>query len=398
MRMRNNYIILACIVIIGFILRVISLDKGLGYSDENIYYEAGLKIIHNPSYILTLTVIHTHPPLHWIYSISGIYGIIYMRYVSAIIGTLCILVLYYYIKKNIGETEALISACLISICGYYVMLSRIAYPSMLIILFFIVLVFQFWEFVKNPTLRNSLLYGLILTITILLKEPAILFIPATLLYLIWDRKVLIKNKNYWIGTLFPFIVLIPVLLYAFYFILPNYIQGLSLVELPKFYQVYLNRGIHPEFFLTGIYYVFGVFEKFSSILMVDLVLIGLGYSLYEPKSLNKLMLVITIVYLIFFSMMYNKSVEGFIDWHVKWIYLPMLILSSSFIADFIKLEKLRQYVVLIMFSFVLLVIYSDLITINLMNRFMVDNYGALPLIQTDTKLDSILGLFNASRV
>lgn len=397
--MISDKIKLLGILIIGFALRVIYLDKGLGFSDENLYYEAGLKILHNPMYIFTLTVIHTHPPLHWIYSLTSINGIIYMRYTSAIIGTFCILVLYYFMKKHIGKQEALICSGLFAITGYYVMLSRIAYPSILIILFFIILIFQFIMYIKNPTLKNSLIYGIVLTIIILLKEGAILFIPATILYLLWDNKNLLKTKNFWIGTLFPFTILIPILLYAVYFILPQHITGLSIFELPRFYQLYLNRGLHPEYLLSGIWYIFGIFEKFSSLPMLFIFLFGVFFSLCRRDNLDKLFLSITFVYLLFFAMMYGSStVEEFVDRHIKWIFIPILIMSAKMITEFFKthviIEKYKFSVLIILF--VISTIILDLSIINTMNQFMIKNYNALPLVQIDLNADKIADFFNAS--
>ncbi len=395
--MVSDKIKLLGILIIGLFLRIIYLDKGLGFSDENLYYEAGLKILHNSMYIITLTVIHTHPPLHWIYSLTSVNGIIYMRYSSAIIGTICILVLYYFVKKHIGKQEALICSGLFAVTGYYVMLSRIAYPSILITLFFIILIFQFITYIKNPTLKNSLIYGIILTLTILLKEGAVLFIPATILYLLWDNKNLLKTKNFWIGTLSPFIILIPILLYAVYFILPQHITGLSIFELPRFYQLYLNRGLHLEYLLSGIWYIFGVFERFSSLPMLFIFSVGIFFSLRKKDSIDKLFLSLTFVYLLFFSMMYNKPVEGFIDWHVKWIFLPMLLLTGKSLISLLENIENKDHKRVWIICFIVFIIFSDLHTISIMNKFMVDNFSSLPLIQTDPRVDTIAGMFNATR-
>lgn len=401
---KSAYIYIIIIALIGLFLRTLWLNVGLGFSDENLYYEASKAVINNPMYVMNLVVIHTHPPLHWLVFPFMTYlspNLLSMRFASSVIGTLIIIILYYFVNRYIGKTEALFSAILFAITGYYVILSRIAYPSISVLSMFVLLIFVFLRFLTKPYLINALLYGMILTIAILLKEGSIMFIPAVLLFLVWNRMWhILKSKYFWIGTLFPFILIIPILVYTVYYILPNHIQGLTIFELPGFYQLYLGRETHLMNIPYGIYRVFYMFAKFSSIPIFVLLLIGTAHSLIRRNLLDKYLLSITFVFLIFFSSMGNPidfknyTPEGFIDWHPKWIFLPMLIMTSMLMSRF----KYTQVTIPIIVVFMIYTIYYDIHAIQTMNDFMINNYASLPLISDDPKAETIARLFNATKI
>lgn len=424
MKAKILYILLAA-SIIGLLLRIYKLDIGLGFSDENVLYEAMEFVLENPKNILTLTVILVHAPLYWailpfFYTLLSPFAepsILLLRYISASVGVLFIPFLYYIVKKEIGKDEALISSVLLALTGYFVVISRIVYPEITITLVFVVLVLYFLKFIENVTFKTSMLYGLLLTFIILLKEPAILFIPATVLFLIWDKNWdVLKNKYFWFGSMLPFVFAAPIVLYGIYVILPKYVSGIALWEFPAFYQMYLGRSSHIQNIVPGVFRIFHNFALFSSLPMTILFLFGTGYGVYRREKLDKYLLCVTIVFLVFFAGMgqlipiseYKSYIVGlggmeFVDWHIKWIILPLLLLSATSIVRIyredkvqilLRNKKIKILVFIMIIAFVLYIILYDFSIINALNEYMKENLKLVPLFKHDPRAEEIAKFFN----
>lgn len=419
----RGLIIVAVSILIGLALRIYRLDIGLGFSDEYELYEALNFVMDDPKNVMLLTVIHTHPPLYWsIFPFFYLFlspffapQILLLRIISASIGTVFIYIVYNFVKKEIGKEEAIISAVLLSITGYFVILSRIGYPEIAILVIFMLLIFYFLKFIGDITLKTSIQYGMLLTLTILFREGAVIFILSSILFLIWDKNwTVLKNKFFWMGTLFPTLIVLPVLIYAVYFILPDYVKGISLLELPAFYQLYLQRESHLMNVIPGIYRILSTFTYFSSTPVLLLFTSGVGYGLYRSEKFDKYFISIAAVFMVFFASMgkpiptseyitYLKaySVEGFVDWHTMWIFIPMLLVTSrslvhlyTFKIKILTKNKLRMPIFILLIFFLTYIIYFDLSIIDAMNDYMSKNLELVPMLKKDPRAEDIAQLFN----
>jgi hypothetical protein len=265
------------------------------------------------------------------------------------------------------------------------------------------------------TFRTSIQYGMLLALAIFMKEGAVVFIPAAILFLLWDKNwSVLKNKFFWIGNLFPALLILPVLIYAVYFILPNYVKGISLLDLPEFYQMYLGRESHLVNIIPGTYRILSTFAYFSSVPVLILFLSGLGYGLYRNEVLNRYFISISAVSLFFFGSMGKPilpgeyiafikaySVEGFIDWHIMWIFVPVLLVTSLSLvriyaaaAKRINRNKLTVALFIVIVSFLIYVIYFDISAIDAMNDYMSKNLTLVPMLKKDPRAEAIARLFS----
>ena len=77
-----------------------------------------------------------------------------------------------------------------------VILSRIGYPDMFIVVFFTWLLFFFLKYLRNIDLNNSISFGLFLAFVILLKETTVVLLFSILIFILWERRDLVANKNF----------------------------------------------------------------------------------------------------------------------------------------------------------------------------------------------------------
>jgi hypothetical protein len=394
----RTYIIIVLFTFIGLILRLVDLNAALGFGDEYVHYQATNYILNDPKNILNITVLLVHAPLMWtvlpiFYKLLlPVFGdtILISRIASVISGTLFIPVIFLLMKKE-SELRAIVSVILISICGYLVILSRIGYPDMFIVVFFTLLLFAFLKFLKNITPKNAILFGLLFAFVILLKETTIVLMPSIALFILWERRDLITNKNFWLGMLLPFIIFLPILIFLILIILPNYVNGVNLLNFNSFYQSYLGRHMYLSNVPVGVFQQIFNFITYSSLPLAFVMLFGILYALWKRTPEDKFYLSVFASYLVFFSAMGREQISFSqypsllttefpqYDWHLWWV-IPALILTSNALAD--SYEKYfkphltgnkKIWLGVLILVFILYIIVFDFKIIQTYNEYMLKN-------------------------
>lgn len=402
-----NYIIILALSIIGSILRLIDLNVGLGFGDEYVHYQATMYILKSPVNILHITVLLAHAPLMWavlpiFYKLLlPVFGdtILISRIASAISGTFFILIIYILMKKD-SEQSAVVSAALVSLGGYMVVLSRIGYPDMFIVIFFTLLLFAFLKYLKNISLKNSVLFGFFFGFVILLKETAIILFFSIILFVLWERRDLILNKTFWLGILLPFIIFIPVIIFLIVVILPNYVSGVGLLNFLSFYQSYYGRNMYLSNIPFGVFDQVFNFIAYSSVPFAAMALFGVLYALWKRTTKDKFFLSVIASYLLLFSGMgrapiafsqypsFLKTEFPQYDWHMWWV-IPVLILASNAIIESYKnyieprlTKNTKLWLIIFVLAFIAYIIMFDLEVIQTYNEYMKARPDILKITRT----------------
>ncbi len=400
----QNYIILLIFSIVGLALRLVDLNAALGFGDEYVHYQATNYILKDLKNILHITVLLVHAPLMWavlpvFYKLLlPIFGdtILISRIASVISGTLFIPVIFLLMKKEHG----LVASALVSISGYLVILSRIGYPDMFIVVFFTSLLFAFMKFLKNITLKNSILFGLFFAFVILLKETAVIFMFSIILFVLWERRDLIFNKNFWLGMLLPFIIFIPIITVLILVILPNYVSGVGLLNFNSFYQSYLGRHMYLSNVPVGVFQQVFNFVTYSSLPLALVMLFGILYASLKRTTEDKFFLSVFLTYLLFFSAMGREPIAFSqypsllttefpqYDWHMWWV-IPVLILTSRALVDSYKkyleprlTKTAKLWVVILILLFIIYLIVFDFKIIQTYNEYMVEHLKIVKITRT----------------
>lgn len=158
-----NYV-LTIILIIGAVLRLYHIDFQSVWLDE----------IHtlndaNPSFSLSevyTSVLNSdqHPPLyfyciHFLFKIFG-YTPVVARLFSALIGIITIYAMYKLGKEMFNKEVGIISSVLIAVNPFHIYHSQEARPYTMLCLFTILSFFYLIRFIRIPSRKNSVFYGL----------------------------------------------------------------------------------------------------------------------------------------------------------------------------------------------------------------------------------------------
>lgn len=402
--MRKDYIIILIFSIIGLALRLADLNVALGFGDEYVHYQATNYILKDIKNIFHITVLLVHAPLMWavlpvFYKLLlPVFGdtILISRIASAISGTLFIPVMFLLMKKEYG----LVASVLVSITGYLVILSRIGYPDMFIVVFFTLLLFAFLKYLRDISLKNSFLFGLFFGFVILLKETTIILLFSIMLFILWERRDLITNKNFWVGILLPFFIFIPVLVFLILVILPNYVSGVGLLNFNSFYQSYLGRNMFISNITFGVLKQAFSFVTYSSLPLAFVMLYGILYALWKRTPMDKFLFCVFLTYLLFFSAMGREPIAisqyssllttefPEYDWHMWWV-LPALILTSSALVDSYKIylqpnltKNKRLLLIILVLAFIIYLIVFDVSIIQTYNEYMKEHLKIVKITRT----------------
>ncbi len=396
---KRDYGILFAFLIIGLVLRITDLNSALGFGDEYVHYQATNYILKSPVNILHITVLLVHAPLMWavlpvFYMFLGpVFGdtILVSRIASVISGTIFIPVIFYLMRKEFDRTAAIICAVLVSITGYMVILSRIGYPDMFIVVFFTWLMFYFLKYLRNIDLNNSIRFGLFLAFVILLKETTVVLLFSIMLFILWERRDLIANKNLWLGMLLPFMIFIPILIFLIIVILPNYVSGVGLLNFNSFYQTFLGRHMYLSNIPVGVFEQVFNFIIYSSVPLSFIMLYGILYALWRRTAADKFLLSAALTFLLFFAGMGREPIPlsqyaslmtlefPQYDWHMWWV-IPVLILTSTALADTYN-RYLRQrlsqsaglWLAILIAVFIIYIAAFDYQIIQAYNGYMIEN-------------------------
>lgn len=405
---RQDYIILIAFSIIGLILRFVDLNYALGFGDEYVHYQATNYILKSPVNILHITVMLVHAPLMWAVLpvfyifLNPIFGdtILISRIASVISGTLFIPIIFLLMKREYDQKTAIFCAVLVSITGYMVILSRIGYPDMFIVVFFTWLMFAFLRYIRNIDLKNSIRFGLFFAFVILLKETTVVLLFSIMLFILWERRDLITNKNFWLGMFLPFIIFIPIIIFLIIVILPNYVSGVGLLNFNSFYQSFLGRHMYLSNIPVGVFQQSFNVITYSSLPLALLMLYGLLYALWKRTEMDKFLLCVFISFIFFFGAMGRDPIAFSeyaslmstefpqYDWHLWWVF-PALILTSRALVDSYReylephLTKTTKFWFAVMISvFIIYIIAFDFQRIHTYNEYMIKNLNILKITRT----------------
>jgi 4-amino-4-deoxy-L-arabinose transferase-like glycosyltransferase len=265
---KKSVLILIFITIFGLLLRLISLTIGFElqtnlntsiFPDEASFlvYAKYIMVGETPSistsYHGSLILSSIIAFLFMIFGTSAILG----RMVSVILGTLTIIVVYYFSKDLFNEKIAITSAFLIAISSILRFWSLRALSDSPLTFFFTLSIYLFYKGIKTEKMRWFILAGISSTITFLIKYPGFLIFIIIVVYflvLIFRKKTKHKRRIFlnFLLTIGIFMLTAIFLLlsqfavaYQPFLQITDYIQGLFGFNNPFFYVLYplsLNIG------------------------------------------------------------------------------------------------------------------------------------------------------------
>lgn len=211
----NHNFLIILVVILGFILRIITLDQSLWYDEAiNVYYSTQHSFW---SFVNIYPVGDFHPPLYfavlWVFShLFGTSEII-VRLPSVIFGTSSILIVYLLAKNLLSKKIALLSALLLAIAPLHIYYSQEARMYSLATLV-VCLSFYFFERVLAEG-KNLFRVGFIICNVLLLYSdylPYLVFFSQFTFLLIERRDVLKQFIILYLISFLSLIVWVPIFL------------------------------------------------------------------------------------------------------------------------------------------------------------------------------------------
>jgi len=107
-----------------------------------------------------------------------------LRILHLLIGTLTVLPVYFLGKRTFSEKAGLWAAALLAVDQFHASWSRVFMPEVLLLFLTSLVLLQFLRAAEADTTGSYLLLGLLLGLSCLAKEPAILLIPMLWTYLL----------------------------------------------------------------------------------------------------------------------------------------------------------------------------------------------------------------------
>jgi len=230
--MLNNKKILFAILFLAAVLRLSFLSRGDVVSDEAFYGFRGIGMMDFDEAPLQTTPLewtdpntpswaklsfHDHPPLvflaqHFSMDVFGInnFG---MRFPSAILGILSVWLIYLIGKYLFSERAGLFSALVYAVTVNAGYISRLGLQESYVVFFMLLALYLFLRSLKDN--RYFIRFGIILGLSFLTKYTAFILIPTLLIYLLFYRRDLFKNKNLWLGIIAALLIFSPVIFYNY---------------------------------------------------------------------------------------------------------------------------------------------------------------------------------------
>lgn len=296
------------------------------------------------------------------------YSPIVDRLFSAILGILSVYFIYKLGKEMSNRNTGLIAALLLCVNEFSIYTSQDARPYSLILFATILSFYKLIVFIKEPTKRHAIIYGIVVGLLLNTSFFAIITLFSQVLILILIFFILEKDKRLLFFQKISISGLIALILF-----LPNYQKLLTLVGvdsgwIPAVADDSLTNILkefigHSEinlfaFFILFVIYLVYVFKQESKINMPDLL-----------KNKNILNFVILISWLLIFVLvMYVKSLLGAsVILHRYFIsLLPALLLIFA-----ISFDSVKNRIVQILSA-------SFLIVFILINTNLVRKYYSVP--------------------
>lgn len=160
---------------------------------------------------------HDAPPL--VFAIQKIFFMVFganalaARLPFALAGLGVVYLMYLIVKKMANENLAIGAALIMAVSSYGSWASRTGYLEGIQVVFIVLSLFFFIQFVAHKKSKDILLWGVSAGLAMACKYTAMFILPAGVLYfLIWNRKVF-SNKYFWFSILAYFAALLPAIIY-----------------------------------------------------------------------------------------------------------------------------------------------------------------------------------------
>lgn len=226
----NTKKVLIIILLAASLLRLYGLARGDTVNDEVFYAFRGLGMLdfdeaHYQTTPLewfdsqipwwTHLSFHDHPPLVFLiehYSIK-IFGEnnIAIRLPSAILGIVSIYLLYLIALRLFSPGAALLSALFMAVTVNHVYISRLGLQESYVIFFVLLAIYFFLKALQKD--KYFVWTGLALGLGFLTKYNVFILVPIFLTYLVFFRRSVFANKNFWLGAVLSVALFSPVIVY-----------------------------------------------------------------------------------------------------------------------------------------------------------------------------------------
>lgn len=254
--------LLVFLLVIGTVLRLYKLDFQSVWLDE-------IHTLNDANPANSLAQVHAsivaadpHPPLyfyiiHFLFKIFG-YTPVVARLFSVVIGIYAIYAIFQFGKELFNEKVGLIAAMLLTVSSYHIYYSQEARPYAMLCLFTILSFLYLVRYVKLPTRKNAILYG-VFTALMLYGHFFSLFAVLGQMAILLFFAVLAKpenRKSFLINSIIAGIV--TVLLF-----LPSFKIFIAAMEIKSFWIPYPTPDVYTlmykEFFGNSemLMFVFG---------------------------------------------------------------------------------------------------------------------------------------------
>lgn len=281
-------------------------------------------------------------------------SILSARLPYVIIGTLTILIVYFFTKAALGIEVALLASLLLSISQYDVGTSRAVGMSPPLVFLFMTSLWIFYAGIKSSNKNLLLLNGVIMGFGFWIKECMVFLMPINLIFLYFSdtHKIWLKNKHIWISFIIAFCVMAPILWLSlnpqiprFGYILEESAIGLSLNSTAAYLGELILFLIKPFPDLFR-HVVIGLDTEFPIINFVlgILILTAVMKSIKDKDPFVRLLVVSFLFHFAAFTFLRRDNVVqgylslGSLDWGICG-FIPGIILTAKMLTGFIKRHK-----------------------------------------------------------
>lgn len=347
---KNSNLILIVILLFAIVIRLkyLTINQAVWYDEAEYLSTAKYWAFGHPEYQLHFV----RPPLlPFILAIFYKLGAseLFFRTMILIFSIVAVLFTYIIGKELINEKVAFLSAFISSF--FYVSLFYTArimtdLPSMMI---WLITVWSFWKgYIKKESRKYIWLFGLLISVGILMKFPYGLLVIIIILYLLLTEKFrFLKEKDLWFASIISMVSMVP---YSIWYIkVYNKIPILGAAEFYEsvnYLKIYIS-DIIPMVLQSPFPGISGLFPKFS--LLVALFILGfiivssnvlIGYNLTaKNEQLRKYLFILLwiLIPFLYFAFIAGQVPE---DRYLFYIYPAMFYLIS--LAAIYLYEKIRK--------------------------------------------------------
>lgn len=226
---RNQKIILAAILLIGAFLIFWRLDQHDMLGDDATYAFRSIGYFDYMASNGQTTPVqwfgdrpwwsflsfHDHPPLYFLihflfFKILGA-SVLIARLPSALAAAGSLVLAFLIARRLAGVRAGLIATGALALNSYFLWTARIGLLESLTMFFMLLGVWFFVQAFEKD--RNFLWSGLFFGCSFLCKYSVLFLVPGLVFFILWQKRILFRNRNFWLGLLIFFIVISPVLIF-----------------------------------------------------------------------------------------------------------------------------------------------------------------------------------------